>query len=290
MLKRWLSFGAVTAGMAVILVGCGGGFSGAQRAPWRSEAELACMRSGVLESMPYISQARAIEGPGVCGADYPLKVAGFTTEFTGSIGGSKALATGIKPAATLACPMVPSLSRWLNDVAQPAALEWLGQPVVEIRTMGSYACRSRNNQRGAKLSEHSFANAIDIGGFRLADGRVINVKGGWKGDIASQGFLKTAHRGACGYFKTVLGPGSDAFHHDHFHFDLARHGRSKSAYCRPRNVAIPQKPYGYDPSMAASYSEDATEQSYDKPAPGPRPLQDESYEQEPDLSALDIQQ
>jgi hypothetical protein len=281
-IKRILIAAGISAAFAGLLAACGGGFRGEPRAAWRGEAELACLRSGVIEGMPYIKQSREISGPGACGADYPIKVAAFASEFTASIGGGQGFAAAVKPEATLACPMVPALNRWMNEVVQPAAMEWFGQPVAELRTMGSYACRSRNNRSGAKLSEHAFANAIDIGGFKLADGTVVKVKGGWKGDLASQGFLKTAHQGACRYFKTILGPGSDSFHHDHFHLDLAQHGRRKSVVCRPR-VAIPEKPDFYDPaSRAASFGEG--EEGFVKPSPGPKPMQDPAYEQEPEIS------
>jgi Extensin-like protein C-terminus len=80
-----------------------------------------------------------------------------------------------------------------------------------------------NNQYGAALSEHAFANAIDIAAFKLADGRTIDVMRGWKGDDIERTFLRRVHAGGCRYFNTVLGPGADAFHYNHIHVDLARH-------------------------------------------------------------------
>ena len=65
------------------------------------------------------------------------------------------------------------------DVVQPIALARFGQPVAQIDSMGAYSCRPIDNQRGNRLSEHSFGNAVDIGGFRLADGRTITVVKGW---------------------------------------------------------------------------------------------------------------
>jgi Extensin-like protein C-terminus len=288
MKRRAIMLGGICIGLALVAASCSGGFRGEQRAAWRAEAEKACLRSGVLSEMPYVKQAREIEGPGSCGADYPIKVAAFATEVTASIGNERSFAAKVKPEATLSCPMVPALNRWMNEVVQPAAMEWFGQPVAELRSMGTYSCRTRNSRRGAKLSEHAFANAIDVGGFALSDGRVITIKGGWKGDIQSQGFLKTVHRGACGIFRTVLGPGSDMFHYDHLHLDLARHGRSNSAYCRPR-VSIPAKPAFFDPSSTQAEAFDAQPDagSYEKPSPGPQPMQDQSYEQEPDFNAGD---
>ena len=78
---------------------------------------------------------------------------------------------------------------------------------------------------GALLSEHGHANAIDVSGFVLADGRTVQVKTGWWGALAERTFLRDVHRGSCNLFSTVLGPNYDANHRDHFHLDLARHGR-----------------------------------------------------------------
>ncbi|MEL7302890.1 MAG: extensin family protein, partial [Pseudomonadota bacterium] len=103
---------------------------------------------------------------------------------------------------------------------------WLGSHVVKVRVASSYGCRPINHKRGGKLSEHGRANAIDISAFELADGRIVNLKRGWRGPKSERRFLRTVHRGACNIFTTVLGPNADRFHHDHFHFDLARHGRT----------------------------------------------------------------
>jgi hypothetical protein len=146
------------------------------------------------------------------------------------------------------------VDNWLEKVVQPAAMARFGQPVVELRTMGTYSCRRMNNGSArARMSEHAFANAIDIGGFRLADGSVITVLKGWKGGEQEQYFLREVHAGACRNFATVLGPGADAFHYDHLHFDLARHGRSGDrSICRPYPQAVPPPNEGfpYDPAKA----------------------------------------
>jgi hypothetical protein len=103
--------------------------------------------------------------------------------------------------------------------------------------MGSYSCRGMNNQMGAQLSEHSFGNALDIGGFVLADGRTIAIVRDWtRGDEQTQAFLRDVHGGACEHFTTVLGPGSNAFHYNHIHVDLAMHGNTSSGarrICKP---------------------------------------------------------
>ncbi|HBV54823.1 MAG TPA: extensin family protein, partial [Rhodobacteraceae bacterium] len=93
----------------------------------------------------------------------------------------------------------------------------------------SYACRGRNNQKGARLSEHSFGHAVDISGLTLRDGTMITVLQGW-GSGKDGKLLKRLHRDACGPFGTVLGPNSDRFHKDHFHFDTARY--RSGPYCK----------------------------------------------------------
>lgn len=141
----------------------------------------------------------------------------------------------IKPAATLACPMVSALDRWIIDSVQPAARRWFRQPVVEIRQISAYSCRGMNGQAGARISEHAFGNALDISSFTLADGRKITVKNGWRGSPEEQGFLRDVQGAACEQFNTVLAPGSNRFHYDHFHFDLMRR-RSANRVCNPDSI------------------------------------------------------
>jgi hypothetical protein len=141
----------------------------------------------------------------------------------------------VKPAATLACPMVSALDRWILDAVQPAARRWFRQPVVEIRQISAYSCRGMNGQPGARISEHAFGNALDIASFTLADGRKITVKNGWRGSPEEQGFLRDVQGAACEMFNTVLAPGSNRFHYDHFHFDLMRR-RSGRGICNPDSV------------------------------------------------------
>ncbi|KAF0231449.1 MAG: extensin family [Beijerinckiaceae bacterium] len=244
----------VVTGVGVLISGCG--FARFEpREPWRAEAEAACMRSGIVKQSAYIRPTKPIDGPGPCGSDLPLKVAAFQNDSQSvalalaSTGATNAsFATGIveltvlKPEATLGCPMVAWTDDWIATAVQPAAIAWLGQGVREIRTGGSYACRRRNHNPNAKLSEHAYGNAIDVMSFVLNDGNVVTVKGGWRGTEQEQGFLRDVFHGACQRFKTVLGPGSDALHYDHFHLDLAHHdARGQRRYCKPQ-VAAPQRP------------------------------------------------
>ena len=94
------------------------------------------------------------------------------------------------PTATLACPIVSALDRWLANSVQPSAMRWFGARVVEIKQISAYSCRGMNGNSRAHISEHAFGNALDIASFMLADGRRITVKDGWKGMPEEQGFLR----------------------------------------------------------------------------------------------------
>ena len=270
------------------LVGCAGLYL-SERDPWRREAELACIQSGAVREGPSVTFVKAINGPGVCGADYPLRVAalgdpaplGFAEDAThqarvavSQIGwaasGNYAQAAtvddysrprpqgfavesaplgrseqvpplplapaGVMPAATLACPLVSKLDRFVSEKVQPAALRWFGQPVAEITQISAYSCRGMNGDPNASISEHAFGNALDIAAFTFADGRKVTVKDGWHGAPEEQGFLRDVHGAACEMFSTVLAPGSNAYHYDHIHVDLMRRS-SRRVICEPSAIS-----------------------------------------------------
>lgn len=133
--------------------------------------------------------------------------------------------------ATLNCAVAQTFADWIDDKVQPAAERTYGERVVKVEVPSAYACRPRGNKRGAKLSEHGMGNAIDVSTFVLASGRRVTVLSDWNGARDSRNFLRQVRADACGPFKTVLGPGADAQHKDHFHLDLQHH-RSAGAYCR----------------------------------------------------------
>nr|GAJ33522.1 uncharacterized protein conserved in bacteria [Bradyrhizobium sp. DOA9] len=142
----------------------------------------------------------------------------------------------IKPTATLACPIVSELDRWLADTVQPSAMRWFGVRVAEIKQISAYSCRGMNGNSRAHISEHAFGNALDISAFVLADGRRVTVKDGWRGMPEEQGFLRDVQAGACAHFTTVLAPGSNVFHYDHIHVDLMRRA-SRRLICQPAAVS-----------------------------------------------------
>jgi len=142
----------------------------------------------------------------------------------------------VRPAATLACPIVSALDQWITVEVQPAALRWFRQPVVEIKQISAYSCRGMNGDPSAHISEHAFGNALDIAEFVLADGHKISVQYGWRGTPEEQGFLHDVQSAACKEFTTVLAPGANVYHYNHIHVDLMRHASGRHI-CQP--AAIP---------------------------------------------------
>ena len=141
----------------------------------------------------------------------------------------------LTPTATLACPIVSALDRWVGQGVQPAAMRWFGSPVASIKQISAYSCRQMNGAGGHGISEHAFGNALDIAAFELADGRKITVKDGWHGTPEEQGFLHDVQLSACDNFVTVLAPGYNAAHYNHFHLDLMRRARGYRP-CRPKAI------------------------------------------------------
>ena len=138
------------------------------------------------------------------------------------------IGTPVTNIGAMTCPLARQFARWTREAVQPAASQWLGSPVRRIETFGSYACRPVNSRSGARLSEHAFANAVDVAAFVLADGRRVTVEHGWNGeDERVRRFLRSVHQAGCRRFSVGLGPDSDSYHSNHFHFDMGR-----GPYCR----------------------------------------------------------
>lgn len=129
--------------------------------------------------------------------------------------------------AVLNCKTARTLREWVDDAAQPSVAR-LNAEITKIRVFSSYSCRTRNSQRGAKLSEHSKGNAIDIASFTLSNGSVISVLEHWRSNKYGP-VLKRMYSRACGTFGTTLSPDSDRHHQDHMHFDTASY--RGGAYC-----------------------------------------------------------
>ncbi|MFB2551678.1 extensin family protein [Ensifer soli] len=170
-------------------------------------------RLGVrFAEVPPISQGKS------CGIPYPLKLSGLSGNIT------------VKPAVTLNCQVTLAFARWVKNELNPAARARYLSGIAAIEPMGGYSCRTINSRRGNPMSEHARGNAIDIGTFVLKSGKEIDVR--QKGFFAfrEKGLLKAVRGDSCKYFTTVLGPGSDPQHWNHFHFDLRSH-KSGRRHC-----------------------------------------------------------
>ena len=131
----------------------------------------------------------------------------------------------LSPAATIDCTTAKALTSWVSGALKPAVGK---RGVSQLNIAASYACRSRNNIKGARVSEHGRGRAIDIAAVVLGNGQVIDVLRNYRG--TSGKFLRVAHKAACGIFGTTLGPGSDGYHENHLHFDTASY--RSGPYCR----------------------------------------------------------
>lgn len=136
------------------------------------------------------------------------------------------------PGLVTACPVAAALALWERDVVQPAAERHFGSRVTRIDHAGSFSCRRLYGRAEGQFSEHATADAVDILGFRFADGRSLSVLRDWQGDPAERAFLRDVRDGACDLFSTVLSPDYNAAHADHFHFDQAARGSFGWRPCR----------------------------------------------------------
>jgi hypothetical protein len=174
------------------------------------ETELSCRRR--LKSMGVDFEEHKAEHDAEIGCSVPYPIV------------LKALGKSIdiSPGAELNCEMAEAAARFAANVIQPAAKAEFNADLKSVSQASAFVCRPRHN--GEKLSEHAFGNALDIATFTLSDGTRIEI--GPSPSDKDGKFLNAVRKAACGPFKTVLGPGSDADHSLHFHLDLEprRHG------------------------------------------------------------------
>jgi hypothetical protein len=207
-----------------------------------------------------VSQALGtLVGPGDCGAPDAVQLQAIVLPDQTKV--------TVTPPATLRCTMAEQVTEWVRDDVAPS-LARFGPPLRALDNFDSYECRGRNRVRAAALSEHGRADALDVRGFRLADGREfrlvdINVAKDWREKI---------HASACARFSTVLGPGSDGYHEEHIHLDLAER-RNGYKLCQweiheppPPAQAVTAAASTPDETGVAEISAD------DVPLPRPRPM------------------
>jgi hypothetical protein len=159
----------------------------------------------------------ALRGAGVAAEPLPARREGPGCERNGTILVSRLWRATIRP-EEMNCGLALRLYLLERHKIQPLAQRRLGSAVAEITHLGSYACRTKRG--GLRMSEHASANALDISGFRLADGRMVTLKTDWSGGGAKARFLREVGVRACLLFNMVLGPDYNRDHADHFHVDM----------------------------------------------------------------------
>jgi hypothetical protein len=125
---------------------------------------------------------------------------------------------------TLSCRFGERFGHWLRDLVAPLIAGELAVELKSVRTGPGYECRNRNRAEAGKISAHASGLAIDVASFELANGRTLAIKP--NGDEHLRATVDAIRVAACGWFTTVLGPGSDAAHADHMHVDILQHGSS----------------------------------------------------------------
>jgi hypothetical protein len=201
-------------------------------------------------------------GPGDCGAPDAVQLQAVVLPDQTKV--------AVTPPATLRCPMAEQMANWLRDDVAPTLAE-SGPPLRVLDNFDSYECRGRNRVRAAALSEHGRADALDVRGFRLADGRELGLT-----DInVAKDLRQKVRSSACARFSTVLGPGSDGYHEEHVHLDLAeRRNGYKLCEWELREPPPPMQAESGPPTDEASEQGEqvAGMATSEVPLPRPRPL------------------
>ena len=176
---------------------------------------LSACRKALTEQIAIAPSIPDIKGQGGCGGEDLVRLEAIVLPDMSRV--------AVKPAAILRCAMASEVANWVRtDMAPIAAAQ--GSKLAELDNFNSYECRGRNRVVGAKLSEHGRANALDIRGLALANGRTISLTD----RAVPRGLREQVLGTVCARFSTILGPGSDWYHEDHVHLDLApRRGNMK---------------------------------------------------------------
>jgi hypothetical protein len=197
-----------------------------------------------LEKFAVVTAMPRLIGPGACGGGDIVRIDAVL------LAGAKKIE--IKPAPYLQCPMAEQLALWLRDDAVP--LTAAAGVLQRLETYDDFDCRGRNRKMTGKVSEHGKANAIDLRGFTFEGGRYIHLT-----DIkADRPLREAARKSTCARFTTVLGPGSDGYHEEHIHLDLAERSNGYRI-CQwdvresppPPPPKVPEKPPEATPEKSA---------------------------------------
>ncbi len=180
-----------------------------------------------LEAIAFVTPLPRLIGPGACGGGDMVQLDGVRLPNGARI--------DVQPGPVLRCGMAESFASWLRDEAAPRVLKE-GSALQRVSVADDFNCRGRNRVVGARLSEHGKGNAVDIRAFTLANNKVIDLT-----DMhAPQNLREDMKVSICARFTTVLGPGSDGYHEEHIHMDLAER-RGGYRICQ-WNVRVPPPP------------------------------------------------
>ncbi|MET4797940.1 extensin family protein [Bradyrhizobium sp. LB11.1] len=173
------------------------------------EKQLSACRLALSEEIAVAPSIPDIDGPGACGGEDLVRLEAIVLPDKRKV--------ALKPAAILRCTMASAVADWVRTDMVPLATS-LGSTITDLDNFDSFECRGRNRVVGAMLSEHGKANALDVRSLKLANGQSI----GLTDRTLSRDVRERVLHSVCSRFSTVLGPGSDWYHEDHIHLDLAQ--------------------------------------------------------------------
>lgn len=246
------------------------------------EKQASACRLALTEEIAIAPSIPDIRGPGACGGADLVRLEAVVLP-------DKRKVT-VKPAAILRCTMASALADWLRKDMVPLASS-LGSTIGELDNFDSFECRGRNRVAGALLSEHGKANAIDVRAIKLANGQSIGLTDRTMPREVRERVLHSV----CARFSTVLGPGSDWYHEDHIHLDLAQR-RNDYRICQwnvwdplpqvapllpaERPEEAPPREVAAKPEAKDGATDGADEEAAEKaPAPADKPAAEESKSQ-----------
>ena len=215
-----------------------------------------------------------VVGPGECGGDDLVRLEAIVLPDRRRV--------TLQPAATLRCDMATEVAGWVRTDVAPL-VEADGARLSAIEVADSFSCRGRNRVKGAKLSEHGRANAIDIRALRLVRAPALTLP-----DRATPRALRVRLKDTmCARFTTVLGPGSDGYHEDHIHLDRRQRGNGyRICQWTIEDEAPPPSPPAVEevasaPAPAPATGPDRKSETSSKPDPKPDPKSDPKSDPKP---------
>ncbi|MCP3406286.1 extensin family protein [Bradyrhizobium sp. CCGB01] len=173
------------------------------------EKQVSACRLALTDEIAVAPSIPDIRGPGACGGEDLVRLEAIVLPDKRKV--------AVKPAAVLRCTMASAIADWIRKDMVPLATS-LGSTISDLDNFDSFECRGRNRVVGAMLSEHGKANALDVRAVKLTNGQSI----GLTDRSLSRDVRERVLHSVCARFSTVLGPGSDWYHEDHIHLDLAQ--------------------------------------------------------------------